>query len=172
MGKVHQLHQSHLKQAKRVPANAIARVGEMGKGRAYRSVWAFKKLKTNGNLTREEMLENKTGQIVSKARHMLGKDRYEKVGMDLWIKALEQARSEQRVTGFVPAKKKGGTKKQKALYDRAEQLHKELKAHRVLSELLRMDKATSKQFKNIVAQKEVAAKLQKVLPSKSPDPKK
>merc|ERR1711862_919278 len=87
----------------------------MAKGIAFRggnSVGANK-------LKKADLLKSKSGRIVSKVKSMLAKKRYAS-GVGKWTKAVQKARKEMGVTGFVAIKKgKGILHRVKVLNSRA-----------------------------------------------------
>merc|ERR1712032_1087128 len=81
---------------------------------------AFRGGNTGGatTLKKTDLVKNKAGRIVSKARSVLMKKRYA-AGVGKWTKAVQKARSEMGLTGFVAIKK--GT----ALYRKAKEIYGE-----------------------------------------------
>merc|ERR1712099_158136 len=69
-------------------------------------VIAFRGGKTGGatSLKKADLVRNKSGKIVSKAKSILAKKRYAS-GIGKWTKALQKAKKELGVTGFVVIKK-------------------------------------------------------------------
>ena len=62
------------------------------------------KTKTSGQ-TKNELMKNKRGKIVSKKAHANGKRVYKKNGLGKWTKAFMQARKNLGIKGFVACKK-------------------------------------------------------------------
>merc|ERR1712187_84747 len=60
--------------------------------------------KTVGSLTKDDLVKNKRGKVVSKKAHARGKTLYKK-NLAGWHKAFMQARENLNVTGFVACKK-------------------------------------------------------------------
>ncbi|CAJ1350667.1 unnamed protein product, partial [Effrenium voratum] len=75
------------------------------KGWAYRLVFFGEKKKTSGCLTRKDLMMNKRGRVVSKARHRIGKAKFKENGLDVWASSLVAARKDLQLSGFVPVKK-------------------------------------------------------------------
>merc|ERR1712032_84404 len=67
---------------------------------------AFRGGNTGGatTLKQADLVKNKSGKIVSKVKSMLAKKRYAS-GPGKWAKAVQKARKEMGVTGFVAIKK-------------------------------------------------------------------
>ena len=95
--------------AKLKPKSKIAK----GK-RAKAIVWLGRKEKTSSGLKKSDLMKSKTGKIVSKKQHAAGKKNY--LFISEWTYAVQKARKELGVKGFV-AIKKGS-----ALYKRAKEL--------------------------------------------------
>jgi len=82
-----------------------------------RQVWNGTKLYTSGGLMKKDLIKNKQGLIVSKKKSKLGQGYWNK-GLKKWCSAVEQARKEMGIEGFIAIKK--GTpyyKKAKTIYD-------------------------------------------------------
>merc|ERR1712138_273767 len=71
--------------------------------RAKASVWLGGKEKTVGGLKKSDLMKSKTGKLVSKKSHAAGKKAYKNIKG--WIVAVQKARKELGVKGFVPVKK-------------------------------------------------------------------
>merc|ERR1711994_189401 len=69
-----------------------------------RQVFNGTKVKTNGGLTKANVMKNKNGLIVSKKAHQHGKRIYKR-NISKWTKAFMQARKNLKIKGFVPCKK-------------------------------------------------------------------
>merc|ERR1740121_3616952 len=78
-----------------------------------------KKVKTSGGLTKDMLMKNKRGKVVSKKRHAAGSKIYKAVKK--WTECVISARKALRLKGFVAinAKKPEG----KALYAKAKALY-------------------------------------------------
>merc|ERR1712014_149358 len=93
---------------------------QVAKGkRAKSSVFRGTKVKTSGGLTKDQLMKNKYGKVVSKARSAAAK----KGGkFSAWAKATAAARKQLNIKGFVPMG--GKTAQGKALYAKAKSLYK------------------------------------------------
>merc|ERR1712086_898289 len=92
---------------KKKKVTKIAR-GRMAKALVFRG----SREKTSGGLTRDSLMKNKRGKIVSKRSSANGKRRYKNV--ETWTEAFMQARDMLRVDGFHALN--GNTLQGKALY--------------------------------------------------------
>merc|ERR1719471_2231362 len=101
--------------AKRV--SIIAR-GKSAKSKVFRGT----KVKTASGLTKDKLIKNKHGRIVSKASSDLHKRLYATSGIKAWADAVKTARKALNLTGFVPIGGKSATGK--ALYAKAKALLK------------------------------------------------
>merc|ERR1719420_2129663 len=89
------------------------KVSKVAKGRmAKAQVFKGTKEKTVGGLTKDSLMKNKRGKIVSKRANAHGKRAFKNV--ETWIEALMQAREMLRVDGFHACN--GKTLQGKALY--------------------------------------------------------
>merc|ERR1719375_1083742 len=89
------------------------KVSKVARGRFAKSlVFKGSKEKTVGGLTKESLMRNKRGKIVSKKRNAMGKRNYKK--LETWTEAFMQAREMLRVEGFHAIN--GKTLQGKALY--------------------------------------------------------
>ena len=70
--------------------------------RARASVFSGKKLKTRSGLTKDSLVKNKFGKIVSKKKSVLAKQRYDASGLRAWADAVHVARAALGLCGFVP----------------------------------------------------------------------
>ena len=81
----------------------------MKKRGSRRQVWNGTAQKTSGGLTRNDLMKNKRGKIVSKKKSAAGKVKYNtKFGLKQWNACFMEARKVCGIQGFVPCKK--GTK--------------------------------------------------------------
>merc|ERR1712012_912147 len=101
--------------AKRV--SIVAR-GKMAKAAVLRGT----KVKTSGGLTKDKLIRNKNGRIVSKAASAHAKKAYATSGIKAWADAIKAARKALNLTGFVATGGKSATGK--ALYAKAKALMK------------------------------------------------
>merc|ERR1712157_535846 len=83
---------------------------------SMRRVWSGTADKTKGGLRKKDLMLNKSGKVVSKKQFAAGKKQFKSSGLGGWTKAVQQAREEMDVTGFVAIKK--GT----PLYKRAKEI--------------------------------------------------
>merc|ERR1712066_23183 len=90
-----------------------------GKG-AMARVFSGKKAKTQGGLSKENLVKNKRGKVVSKKRSALSKKRFASSGLKAWSDAVKKARKELGLTGFVAIGGKSAAGK--ALYAKAKSL--------------------------------------------------
>merc|ERR1712146_690455 len=92
------------------------KVSKVAKGKYMRAaVFSGKKGKTISQLTKADLIKNKRGKIVTKKQSALGKKRYSQIKG--WVEAVQKARKNLGVKGFV-AIKKGS-----ALYKAAKELY-------------------------------------------------
>merc|ERR1712187_142034 len=95
------------------------RVSKIAKGRyAKASVLKGKKVKTSGGLTRDQLMKNKRGKVVSKKAAAQGKRAFRQI--QDWVSSVVAARKALQVTGFVAIN--GKTLQGKALYVKSKAL--------------------------------------------------
>ncbi|CAE8620871.1 unnamed protein product [Polarella glacialis] len=101
---------------KKVMKKKAMKVSNVAKGKLAKNV-VFKgnKEKTKGGLKKSDLMKNKTGRIVTRKQHAKGKKAYKNVSG--WIAAVQKARKDLGVKGFVAIKK--GT----ALYKAAKAIY-------------------------------------------------
>merc|ERR1712118_218824 len=87
----------------------------MGKALVFRGT----KVKTIGGLTKDKLMRNKRGKLVSKKASTSGKRAYKNIKD--WTSSLVAARKALQVTGFVAVN--GKTHQGKALYAKSKALH-------------------------------------------------
>merc|ERR1712039_579091 len=87
--------------------------------RAKSSVFRGTKVKTSGGLTKDKLVRNKSGKVVSKAASAAAKKRG---SLAAWGKAVAAARKQLNCKGFVAVG--GKTAQGKALYAKAKSLYK------------------------------------------------
>merc|ERR1711920_766965 len=93
---------------------------QVAKGkRAKSSVFRGTKVKTSGGLTKDKLVKNKHGKVVSKAASTAAKKRN---SLTAWGKAVSAARKQLNIKGFVAVG--GKTAQGKALYAKAKSLYK------------------------------------------------
>merc|ERR1740129_144937 len=94
------------------------RVSIIAKGKMARAVvFRGSKVKTSGGITKDKLIKNKNGRIVSKAASARGKRNYANSGIKAWADAVKAARKALNLTGFVAIGGKSATGK--ALYAKA-----------------------------------------------------
>merc|ERR1712026_475961 len=84
--------------------------------RAKSAVFSGRKEKTQGGLTKEKLIKNKAGKVVSKASSARAKKAYAST-LKAWADAVKAARKELGLTGFVAVGGKSAAGK--ALYAKA-----------------------------------------------------
>merc|ERR1711988_1800975 len=105
-----------MKAMKAMKAMKKKTISKIARGkRARASVFKGGKEKTLSGLTKSDLIKNSYGKIVSKKASAAGKKRYKNIKG--WIEAVQKARKELGVKGFVPIKK--GT----ALYKKAQEFY-------------------------------------------------
>merc|ERR1712188_26529 len=104
------------KAMKAMKAMKAKKVSTIAKGkRAKASVWLGGKVKTVGGLKKTDLMKSKNGKLVSKKSHAAGVKAYKHIKG--WTVAVQKARKELGVKGFV-AVKKGS-----ALYKKAKEFY-------------------------------------------------
>merc|ERR1712187_251876 len=97
------------------------RVSKVAQGRFAKSVvLRGTKAKTGGGLTKDMLMKNKRGKIVSKKASANGRKAFARVKG--WLQAVQAARKALGVTGFVAVG--GKTPQGKAIYAKAKALYK------------------------------------------------
>merc|ERR1719160_402446 len=95
------------------------RVTKVAKGRLAKAlVLRGTKEKTVGGLTRDALMKNKRGKVVSKKASALGKKRFRNI--EAWVSSVVAARKALQVTGFVAIN--GKSLQGKALYVKSKAL--------------------------------------------------
>merc|ERR1711865_2844 len=93
----------------------------IAKGRGAKArVFAGKKSKTVGGLTKKGLKKNKSGKVVSAKASDRAKKNFAKSGLKAWSDAVKVARKALGLKGFVAIK--GKTSQGKALYAKAKSL--------------------------------------------------
>merc|ERR1719190_262822 len=96
------------------------RVSVIAKGKMARSaVFSGRKQKTQSGLTKDKLIKNKFGRVVSKARSANAKRAYKNT-LKVWADAVKSARKELGLSGFVAIGGKSATGK--ALYAKAKSI--------------------------------------------------
>merc|ERR1712186_120759 len=94
------------------------RVSNIAKGKlAKAAVLRGSKVKTSGGLTKDKLMKNKNGKIVSKKSSASSKKRYANSGAKKWADAVKAARKALGLKGFVAVGGKSAAGK--ALYAKA-----------------------------------------------------
>merc|ERR1719273_2866713 len=104
-----------MKAMKAMKAKKAMKVSKVAKGKNARAV-VFRggKEKTGSGMTKEKLIKNKSGKIVSKAQSAAKKKAWATSPLKKWVEACKQARKQLNVVGFCAV---GGTTAQgKALY--------------------------------------------------------
>merc|ERR1719201_887476 len=103
------------------------KVSKIAKGRMAKAlVFRGSKEKTAGGLTRDSLMKNKRGKVVSKRQNAKGKRAFKNV--ETWVEAFVQAREMLRVEGFHAIN--GKTLQGKALYYKTKALRTANEARR------------------------------------------
>merc|ERR1712241_636102 len=97
------------------------RVSVIAKGKNARAV-VFRggKEKTSSGMTKDKLIKNKSGKVVSKAASARSKKAWATNPLKKWIEACKQARKQLGVAGFVAVG--GKTAQGKALYAKAKSI--------------------------------------------------
>merc|ERR1719316_2167669 len=99
---------------------ALSRKSKIARGRhAKAMVLRGAKLKTVGGLTKELLMRNKRGKVVSKKASAHGHRAFKFI--ETWVDSVMEARTAIHARGFVPIN--GRTLQGKALYVKAKALH-------------------------------------------------
>merc|ERR1712066_803094 len=108
---------------KAMKAMKAKRVSVIAKGKnAKAAVFRGSKKKTLSGMTKDKLMKNKSGKIVSKARSANSKKRWASSGLKAWCDAVKAARKALNLKGFVAVGGKSATGK--ALYAKAKALLK------------------------------------------------
>merc|ERR1711997_833572 len=108
------------KTAKAMKAMKAKRVSKIAKGKFAKAlVLRGSKEKTQSGLTKDMIIKNKRGKLVSKKAAAAGQRRY--ASIKAWIQAVVAARKALNVTGYVTIN--GKTAAGKALYAKAKSLY-------------------------------------------------
>merc|ERR1712241_216919 len=114
------------KRAMKAPAKAMKamkakKVSNIARGKTRKSqVFRGRKEKTAGGLTKESLMRNSNGKVVSKAQSAAAKKRYANSAFKKYHDALKKARKELKITGFCAVN--GKTAQGKALYAKVQAL--------------------------------------------------
>merc|ERR1719235_2262700 len=109
-----------MKAMKVMKVRKAKRVSKVASGRYAKSVvFRGSKEKTRSGLTREMLMKNKRGKVVSKRANAAGKRKFHQIKG--WMEAFMKARSSLNLKGFVAIN--GGSLVGKALYVKTKALH-------------------------------------------------
>merc|ERR1712087_223759 len=100
------------------------RVTKIARGKLARAqVLRGSKLKTTSGMTKDGLMRNKLGKIVSKKASAASRKRYQTSGAKIWAECIKQARKALNLTGFVAIN--GKQAEGKALYAKSKSLYSE-----------------------------------------------
>merc|ERR1712150_256791 len=110
-----------MKAMKAMKAKKAMKVSKVARGKNARAV-VFRggKEKTGSGMTKEKLIKNKAGRIVSKAQSAAKKKAFATSPLKKWIDAVKQARKQLNVVGFCAVN--GKTAQGKALYAKAKSI--------------------------------------------------
>merc|ERR1712187_986656 len=102
-------------------AQKAMKVSKVAKGKHARAVvFRGNKEKTGSGMTKDKLIKNKAGKIVSKARSALSKKRFATSPLKKWMDTVKQARKQLNVKGFCAVN--GKSAQGKALYAKAKSI--------------------------------------------------
>merc|ERR1712050_349011 len=104
MGKAAAMKKAGMKAGamKAMKAMKAKRVSVIAKGRGAKArVFSGKKTKTQSGLTKDKLMKNKMGKVVSKKASAASKQRWARSSAKAWSEAVKKARKELGLTGFV-----------------------------------------------------------------------
>merc|ERR1719253_195123 len=112
-----------MKSAKVMKAKRVSKIarGKLGKAQVLRG----SKEKTSSGLTKDKLMRNKRGKVVSKKASALRVKLYQKSTIKIWIDCVNLARKALSLKGFVAIN--GKAAEGKALYAKAKALYAERK---------------------------------------------
>merc|ERR1712113_955183 len=106
---------------KSMKAMKAKKVSVIAKGTGAKArVFSGKKAKTQSGLTKDKLIKNKRGKVVSKKQSAAGKKLWVQNGLKAWSEVVKKARKELGLTGFVAIGGKSAAGK--ALYAKAKSL--------------------------------------------------
>merc|ERR1712110_575047 len=105
-----------MKTMKKKKPSKIAR-GVLAKSQVLKG----RKAKTAGGLTKDGLMVNKRGKVVSKKQSTGARRRYGNSALKKWVESVQQARKALGITGFVVIN--GKTAQGKALYAKAKGIY-------------------------------------------------
>merc|ERR1719436_1606083 len=99
-----------------------ARKSKIARGIMAKSlVLKGQRVKTSGGLTKDALIKNRSGKVVSKKKSSLAKRRWATSALKKWCEAVKAARKALSITGFVAVN--GKSAQGKALYAKAKTLY-------------------------------------------------
>merc|ERR1712024_162924 len=102
-------------------AKKAMKVSKIARGRLARVVvFRGSKEKTGSGMTKDQLVKNKSGRIVSKKASAAAKKAYATSPLKKWMEALKAARKQLKISGFVACG--GKTAQGKALYAKAKSI--------------------------------------------------
>merc|ERR1719162_1636896 len=104
--------------AKVMKAKTVAKAGKMAKAHVLMGL----RVKTSGGLKKDNIIKNKSGKAVSKAKSVKAKANFKGSALESWIKACQAARKAMGIKGMAVVG--GSTTQGKALYAKAKALRK------------------------------------------------
>merc|ERR1719251_705127 len=111
-----------MKTAMKTGAKEAMKASKIAKGKRSKSaVFRGSKEKTVGGLTKDKLMKNKLGKVVSKAKSAFRKKAYVGSKFEAWIKAVMAARKALGLKGLVIVN--GPTAQGKALYAKAKSIY-------------------------------------------------
>eukprot|EP00930_Biecheleria_cincta_P061711 TRINITY_DN47274_c0_g1_i1.p1 TRINITY_DN47274_c0_g1~~TRINITY_DN47274_c0_g1_i1.p1 ORF type:complete len:161 (-),score=48.51 TRINITY_DN47274_c0_g1_i1:146-571(-) len=113
-----------MKGMKSMKAMKAKRQSKVAKGRLARAmVLRGRKEKTSGGLTKDSLIKNKRGKVVSKRASAAGRKRF--AFIEGWLQCVNEAREKLHIKGFTAIN--GKSTAGKALYAKSKALYTELK---------------------------------------------
>merc|ERR1719263_204368 len=98
------------------------RVSKVAKGKLAKAiVLRGSKAKTSGGLTKDDLIKNKRGRVVSKKASAVHKKLFQSSAIRKWAQSVQAARKALNVSGFVAIN--GKTSQGKALYAKAKAMY-------------------------------------------------
>merc|ERR1712050_94072 len=101
MGKAAAMKKAGMKAGamKAMKSMKVKRVSVIAKGRGAKArVFAGKKAKTQSGLTKDKLMKNRMGRVVSKKASAASKQRWARSGAKAWSEAVKKARKELGLT--------------------------------------------------------------------------
>merc|ERR1712176_623369 len=115
------MKKSGTKAMKAMKAMKAKKVTVVAKGKGAKArVFSGRKAKTTGGLTKDKLIKNKNGKVVSKQASAHSKKNFARGPLKAWSEAVKKARKELGFTGFVAIGGKSAAGK--SLYAKAKSL--------------------------------------------------